>query len=91
MLTLDAGRQEVEVQIDPFLTVERKVRAVAPPQAQLHLWEARGLPSTLARSGWKVVFQDGPRELIRMGRGVSPLTGHVWVSPAGLWKMRRLR
>ncbi len=56
----------------------------------VELWEFRGLPSALARSGWRVNIRDGGRELVRMGRTVSALTGHVHVSRAAWGKWRDL-
>jgi hypothetical protein len=59
-------------------------------ESHVRIWEARGLPSALARSGWHVSFQDGPGELVGLGRDVSALTGHVHVSARALWKLGRV-
>ncbi|MGI0054132.1 MAG: hypothetical protein ACREBZ_00160 [Thermoplasmata archaeon] len=90
VLNLDGERRNLEVQIDPFLRVERQIRSSQSPLGHMRLWELHGAPSTLARSGWCVSFQEGSEDVIRVGRGVSPLTGHVHLSPAGLWKLRKL-
>ena len=79
-LTIDLAR------LAPELPVQRTgigSRLVA-------IWELRGLPSALARSGWQVSLRDGSHELVRMGRSASALTGHVHVSPGGWRRWRRL-
>ena len=85
---LDGEGRNLTVQLAPFLEVAQREHAPRPG-AELRLWEARGVPSALARSGWHVSLRYGPHEMIRLGRDVSALTGHVHVSPSALWKLRR--
>lgn len=87
-VVLDGERRDLTVQIAPLLNAPRQ-EGSALREGHLRLWEARGVPSALARSGWHVSFRDGPHEMLRLGRDVSALTGHVHVSPAALWKLRR--
>jgi hypothetical protein len=87
--SIDGESRTVTVHLDPLLAGDR------PSLPRLHeghlkLWSARGVPSSLARSGWHVSLQSGEQELVGLGRGVSALTGHVRVSPSALWKLRRL-
>ena len=89
LVRIDGTTRDVTVQIAPLLGVARQERP-RTDGVSLRLWEARGVPSALARSGWQVSVRDGPHEMIRLGRDVSALTGHVHVSPAALWKLRRL-
>ena len=86
---LDGEKRNLTIQIAPLLEEPPTGRSVLH-EGRLRLWEARGVPSALARAGWHVGFQDGPHEILRLGRDVSALTGHVHVSPAALWKLRRL-
>jgi hypothetical protein len=86
---LDASSRTVRVQAEPLLGLERRLRTV-PSEDRPHLWEARGLPGALARSGWRVTVADGGEELVRVGHGVSALTGHLSVTPRALWRLRRL-
>lgn len=89
MFLLDTPRREIHIQIGPFLTVERQARSVASPERRIPLWEVPGIASALARSGWRVVFLEGSEDVLRMGRGVSVLTGHVSARPSMLWKPRK--
>lgn len=77
-LTLDLGR----------LAPDLPARRLGLGSRLVALWELRGLPSALARSGWQVSLRDGAHELVRMGRSASALTGHIHVSPAawGIWR-----
>lgn len=88
-VVLDGDKRDLTVQVAPLLDEARQERS-ALHEGHLRLWEARGVPSALARSGWHVSFRDGSHEMIRLGRDVSALTGHVHVSPTALWKLRRL-
>jgi hypothetical protein len=86
---LDAGSRTVRVQAEPILGIERRLRAL-PSEDRPHLWEGRGLPGALARTGWRMTVEDGGEELVRVGHGVSALTGHLALSPRALWRLRRL-
>lgn len=88
LVRIDGAGRDLTVQIAPFLEVAPQERS-GPGEGFLRLWEARGVPSALARSGWQVSVRDGPHEIIRLGRDVSALTGHVHVSPVALWRLRR--
>ncbi len=85
---IDGEKRNLTVQIAPLLEATQGERS-ARPEVHFRLWEERGVPSALARSGWHVSVRDGPHEMIRLGRDVSALTGHVHVSPTALWKLRR--
>ncbi len=89
VLRLDGERREVHLQIDPVLAMERRGRRKSRAAPWTPLWEVPGFASGLARSGWSVVLQDGAHEAIRIGHGVSALTGHISMSPAALWRVRR--
>lgn len=86
---LDADKRDLTVQIDLLLEESKEGHALLQ-ESHLRLWEVRGIPSALARSGWHVSLRAGPTELIGLGRNASALTGHVHVSPSGLWKLRRM-
>ena len=85
---VDGETRDLTVQLGPLLDERDEERSVFRP-GHLRLWEVRGVPSALARAGWQVSFRDGSHEVIRLGRDVSALTGHVHVSPTALWKLRR--
>ncbi len=85
---LDADQRNLTVRIDPLRTEGRSMRSLLS-ESHLHLWETRGVPGSLARAGWRVSLHEGPSELVRLGRDVSPLTGHVHVSPSVLLRRRR--
>ena len=88
--TLDAESRTLTVQIAPlFMGPSRR----GPPvrrELPVGLWNGRSIPSELARLDWRLTVYDGTEELATVGRGTSALTGHVRVSPAGLWKLRKL-
>ena len=86
---VDADHRDVTVQVDPLLESDRSMHSFFAEE-RVRLWEARGVPSALARAGWAVRLRDGPDDLVRLGRGVSTLTGHVHVSLAALRKLRRV-
>ena len=88
-VVIDGERRNLTVHVGPLLDDARPDRSPLR-EGHLRLWEVRGIPSALARSGWHVSLRDGPHEMIRLGRDVSALTGHVHVSPIALWKLRRL-
>jgi hypothetical protein len=88
--TIDAGSRNLDVQIGPLLHEPRRVRSLVLEEGPVGLWKGRSIPSELARRGWRLTVSEGPDELMALGRGTSALTGHVHVSPAGLWKLRKL-
>ena len=88
LVLLDGEHRSLTVQIGPLLTEGIKPSSVLRA-GHLRLWQARGVPSALARSGWDLRLHDGAEELIRLGRNASALTGHVHVSPRTLGKLRR--
>ncbi len=88
-VVVDADHRDVTVQVDRLLERDRSMHAFFAEE-RVQLWEVRGIPSALARAGWEVRLRDGPDDLVRLGRGVSTLTGHVHVSLAALRKLRRL-
>ncbi len=90
VLTLDADAHNLEMDFDLFARLEQRVRSSISPIHPLRWWEIRGVPTTLARSGWQLTLREGPHEILRLGRGVSALTGHVHVRAGALWKLRRL-
>ncbi len=87
--TIDGEDRKVTIDLDPLLDAGSRTGALLP-EGGLPLWRNRGLPSALARSGWQVSVVSESHELLRMGRGVSRLTGHVHASPRALWKLRRI-
>ncbi len=85
---LDGEHRTLTVEVGSWLEHGPRGRALLR-ESHVNLWEARGIPGALARSGWSVRFRDGAEEVIRLGRDASALTGHVHVAPAALWKLRR--
>jgi hypothetical protein len=45
---------------------------------------------TLNTDGWTLRVFEGTDSLVKMGKGVSPITGHVWINPLKLNKLLRL-
>ncbi|MGI0071177.1 MAG: hypothetical protein ACRECT_03800 [Thermoplasmata archaeon] len=85
---LNADGRNLTVDLDPIVGKGGRI-PTALHLGHLSLWKARGVPSALARAGWQVRLRDGSRELVRLGRDVSPITGHVHVSPAALAELGR--
>jgi hypothetical protein len=90
LATLDAHTRDLAVQVTPLLDREHPVRPLTAEHGPMGLWEMRGVPGALAQRGWRVALYDGNQELMALGRGTSPLTGHVHVAPTALWKLRKL-
>jgi hypothetical protein len=88
--TLDGESRTLSVQIGPILNRPGRTRSEGHRERPMGLWSGRSIPSELARLDWRITVYDGPDELMALGRGTSALTGHVHVSPIGLWKMRKL-
>ena len=88
--SVDARTRNLDLQIAPLLSDRRAARRRVRAEGPAGLWNARHLPSELARLGWRVTLYDGPSELLALGRGTSQVTGHVRVHPAALWTLRRL-
>ena len=88
-VVLDGDHRSLTVELGVLAGGPRKPREILR-EHHIRLWELRGIPSALARSGWQVSLRDGPRELVRLGRDASALTGHIHVSPAAFGKLRRL-
>jgi hypothetical protein len=86
---LDGEHRDLTIQLGRLAGSKGSARALLR-ESHLRLWELRGVPSALARTGWNVSFRDGPRELVRLGRSASALTGHVHVSPEALGRLRKL-
>ncbi len=64
------------------------------PETKKNLYESMkdstGLAQALYKDGWNLrIFDDGER-LLSMGRGITPLTGHVWLNPLKLTKLKSL-
>ena len=90
LASVDAEARDIVVQIGPLLARPERLRPFLGESGPTSLWRSRGLPSALARSGWRVSVREDSREILSVGRGTSPLAGHVHVSPAALWKLRKL-
>jgi hypothetical protein len=88
--TVDAGSRNLDVQVGRLLNEPRRRHPAVLKEGPVALWKGRSIPSELARKGWRVTVHDGSDELMALGRGTSALTGHVHVSPAALWKLRKL-
>lgn len=88
--SVDASTRNVDLQITPLLSGQRRTRSMVPEVGPVGLWRARSIPTELARMGWRLTLYDGTHELLALGRGTSALTGHVHVSPTGLWTLRKL-
>jgi len=54
------------------------------------LKHSSGLATSLNRDGWTIRIFDAGDRLASMGRGVTPLTGFVWLNPLKLAKLKRL-
>jgi len=48
-----------------------------------------GLAQSLHKDGWNLRVFDGKDAVLSLGRGVSPLTGFVWLNPLKLSKLLR--
>jgi hypothetical protein len=89
-VAFDGNGRNVTVQMRSVLAGGTGIRGLLR-EDHVHLWQVRGVPSALARSGWNVSIRDGPDEVVRMGRDASALTGHVHVSARALLKLGRAR
>jgi len=88
--SLDAKTQSIDLQLGPLVSARRANRALLKSEGRLGIWQARKVPGELARRGWRITLYEGGHELLALGRGTSPLTGHVHATPAALWKLRDL-
>jgi hypothetical protein len=88
-LDLDAEHRTVTLEVDPWVDGAGGGRALVR-EGHVSLWQSRGIPGALARSGWTVSLRSGPHELVRLGHDASAWTGHVHVTAAALGKLRRL-
>jgi hypothetical protein len=44
----------------------------------------------LNRNGWSIRVYEGESSILKLGRGLSPLTGYVWLNPLKLSKLLRV-
>lgn len=86
---LDAQARNLAIDVNPLVTNGVRIAPLLPGGG-LHPWRNRRFPSALARTGWHVSLSSGSRELLRAGRGVSALTGHVYVHPTAIRELRRI-
>jgi len=86
---IDAEARTVSLDISGLEKEDIKARANFR-EGFVNLWQARGIGGELARAGWNVSVTSDEKELVRAGRDVSALTGHVHVSLAALRKARKL-
>jgi len=87
--TIDAEARNVTVDIGGLEKEDLKARTHLR-EGVVNLWQARGVGGDLARAGWHVSVTSDEKELVRAGRDVSVLTGHVYVNPLALRKIRKL-
>jgi len=52
--------------------------------------ESNEIAKKLHDQGWKVSVFDGNESLVAIGRGVSSITGYMWMNPLKLSKIRKL-
>jgi hypothetical protein len=52
--------------------------------------DSSGLARSLNRNGWTIRIFDAGDRLASLGRGVTPLTGFVWLNPLKVARLRRL-
>ncbi len=52
--------------------------------------QSNSFAQSLHEDGWKVRVFEGDESLLTMGRGVSPLTGFMWLNPLKLPKIMSL-
>ena len=88
--SVDAQSRNLDLQIAPLLSGQRRGRSIMQLGGPVGLWKARRIPTELARRGWRLTLYDGTHELLALGRGTSALTGRIHVNPAALWKLRKL-
>jgi hypothetical protein len=88
--SMDGQSRDLNLQIDPLLRRQRGSHLAMGHGGPLELWSSRRIPTELARRGWRLTLYDGTDELLVFGRGTSPLTGHIHLNPAALWRLRKL-
>lgn len=89
LATIDAEARNVTLDIGGLEKEDIKARSHVK-EGIVNLWQARGVGGELARAGWHVSVTSEQKEIVRAGRDVSVLTGHVYVSPAAFRKIRKL-
>lgn len=89
VVSIDAGRKEVEVEVKGVREVGLSLRTFtrSGQGRGSALRTSESMAKGLSSLGWKLTLYEGGDELVRMGRGVSRLTGHISVNPI---RLRRL-
>lgn len=83
LLTLNADEREVQFDLDPLLPRQGELRGLLHEE-KVSLWKNLGVPRDLAKMGWRVQLRLGQEEVLALGRGTSPLLGHVHLSRGSL-------
>jgi hypothetical protein len=52
--------------------------------------QSSGMAHRLHNEGWSIRVFEGESSLLKVGRGVSPMTGFVWVNPLKIPRLMRL-
>ncbi len=86
---VDADRRTVRMDIQPFVEEWRAFLRAAPKDAA-DVRDGSHLPKALAEEGWQIDLYNRDKEVARIGRGTSALTGHVHVNLAALGLLREM-
>jgi hypothetical protein len=85
--TLDVeikGFEESGVRLNDILQKDSKGNALDS------IRKSGNLAGSLNADGWMIRVFDGTDTLFKMGKGVSSITGHVWINPLKLPKLMKL-
>lgn len=89
LAAVDADQRNVRVDVQPFLQEWRKLLRAAPRDSKTARG-ATGVPRLLAEEGWQVALYDRDKEVARLGRGTSALTGHIHIDLAAVGLLREI-
>jgi hypothetical protein len=88
LLTVNADEREVELDLDPLLPRRGEIQGLLHEE-KVSLWKNLGVPRDLARMGWRVRLRLEQEDVLALGRGTSPMLGHVHLSRGSLKLLRR--
>ncbi len=88
LLTVNANEREVQLDLDPLLPRQGELRGLLHEE-KVSLWKNLGVPGNLAKMGWRVRLRLEQEDVLALGRGTSPVLGHVHLSRGSLKLLRR--
>lgn len=94
-IKIDGETKTLDVEVKGLKESGLRLDELAPAgDSKKGFFETMRMPGAIAKNlheqGWKLRVFEGDESLIAMGRGVSSITGFVWLNPLKLSKIRKL-